>query len=181
MIEHHLDSDLTIRLLQLDDVDELFALTDASRDHLRPWFPWVDFNRTSLDTRAFVEGMLEEYAQKRGVQCGIRVQDRLAGTVGLENIDLIHRRASLDYWLGPAYQGRGIMAKAGRALLNEAFDEWDLNRVDIVTAVENTRSRILAERLGFVQEGVLREYQWMNGRFVDYAMYSILQREWSFS
>ncbi len=178
MIEQRLDGDITIRLLQLDDVDELFALTDASREHLRPWFPWVDGNRTPLDTRAFIEGMLEEYAQKRGFQCGIREKGRLAGTVGVESIDLAHRRASLAYWLGPVYQGRGIMAKSCHALLSVAFEEWNLNRVDIITAVENVRSRALAERLGFAQEGVLREYQWMYGRFVDYVVYSLLRREW---
>jgi ribosomal-protein-serine acetyltransferase len=58
------------------------------------------------------------------------------------------------------------------------FDELNLNRITLSTAIDNYRSRAVAERLGFVQEGTLREAEWIKHQFVDHALYSLLRREW---
>jgi hypothetical protein len=64
------------------------------------------------------------------------------------------------------------------ALVDHAFGVWKLNRVEIRAGVENKRSRAIPERLGFTQEGVLRQAERVGDRFVDHVMYSILADEW---
>jgi ribosomal-protein-serine acetyltransferase len=69
------------------------------------------------------------------------------------------------------------MTKTVSALLDHAFDEWDLNRVEIHVATGNRRSRAIPERLGFQQEGVLRDYERVGDRYLDIVVYSLLARE----
>ena len=64
------------------------------------------------------------------------------------------------------------------SLTDYAFSEWNLNRVEISAGVENSRSRALAERLGFQLEGIARESAWVNGHFLDPARYAMLRRDW---
>ncbi len=49
--------------LKLGDANEMFALTEASRSHLRRWLPWVDRTRTVADSEAFIGSTLEQFAK----------------------------------------------------------------------------------------------------------------------
>jgi len=65
-----------------------------------------------------------------------------------------------------------------RALINYSFTELGLNRLVIMAAVENAKSRAIPERLGFTPEGVCRQYEWLYDHFVDSSMYSLVASEW---
>ena len=71
------------------------------------------------------------------------------------------------------------MTSAVIALTDHAFDTWRLNRIEIRAAVGNRRSRAVPERLGFTEEGVLREAELVGDRYVDHVVYAILARDWS--
>jgi ribosomal-protein-serine acetyltransferase len=66
------------------------------------------------------------------------------------------------------------MTEAVRALVDHALSVWELNRVEIHAAAENRRSRAIPERLGFRQEGTLREAEFVDGRYLDTVVYSML-------
>jgi ribosomal-protein-serine acetyltransferase len=100
------------------------------------------------------------------------------GVAGFHGVDWTHRNASIGYWLAQDAQGRGTMTEAVRALVDHAFGELELNRVEIRLDVENARSMALAERLGFRREGTLREAMLLAGAFRDDAVYSVLASEW---
>jgi ribosomal-protein-serine acetyltransferase len=85
--------------------------------------------------------------------------------------------ASLGYWLAEAHQGRGLMTKSVSELVDHAFDEWHLNRVEIQAGIGNRKSRAIPERLGFQRDGVLREYERVGDRYIDMVVYSLLARE----
>ncbi|HSR22256.1 MAG TPA: GNAT family protein, partial [Candidatus Eisenbacteria bacterium] len=68
--------------------------------------------------------------------------------------------------------------RSTRALVTAAFRERGLVRVELRTAVDNMRSRALAERLGFAHEGIQRAAQVFTDRRVDMALYAALAREW---
>ncbi len=86
-------------------------------------------------------------------------------------------RAVLGYDLGRRHWRQGIMSRALRAALDFGFTQMELNRVEALSFAENTASRKLLENLGFSCDGMLREYEFIKGRFVDMAMYSMLRRE----
>jgi ribosomal-protein-serine acetyltransferase len=90
-----------------------------------------------------------------------------------------NRAASLGYWLSEDEEGRGTMTDPVRALVAHSFTQWKLNRVEIRADVENVRSRAIPERLGFRQEGILRQaYRVSEDRYSDDAVYSMLASEW---
>jgi len=93
-------------------------------------------------------------------------------------MDWANRAASVGYWLGEAHQGRGTMTKACSALTSHAFSGMGLHRIEIRCAVENRKSRAIPERLGFRNEGLIRDAEWLYDRFVDHVVYGMLETEW---
>jgi ribosomal-protein-serine acetyltransferase len=89
-------------------------------------------------------------------------------------IDRVARNAIIGYWLAEEYEGRGLITRAVRALIDHAFGEWQLHRVEIRAAAENVRSRAVPERLGFTQEGVLREAELVGGEYQDLVVYGLV-------
>jgi ribosomal-protein-serine acetyltransferase len=179
MFRRTIDDDTELRLLDGRCVQELWELTDQNRDHLRPWLPWVDSTTSPLDTIDFVRGALRQYADDNGFQAGIWYQGRLAGAIGYHYWNWHTRSTEIGYWLGAAYTGRGLMTAACRAMINYAFDDLRLNRVEIRCAVGNQPSRAIPERLGFKLDGVLRQLERLPGGLQDQLVWSMLRSEWT--
>jgi ribosomal-protein-serine acetyltransferase len=178
MFVHGIDQDTALSLLALRDAEELFTATDANREHLRRWLPWVESVRSVDDTRAFIRSSLDQHARNNGFQCAVRFRHNIVGVVGYHWIDWANRSTHIGYWLAADHQGRGIMTKACRALVDFAFGELELNRVEIATADGNSRSRAIPERLGFVEEGLHRQAERLADRYVDLRLYAMLRSEW---
>jgi len=94
---------------------------------------------------------------------------RLADTINLHDIDSEIWKTNVGYWLGAECQDRGFMTKACRVLLDYAFQELNLNRVEILCTVQNTKGRAIPERLGFVQEDVIRQAEWLYDHYNDHV------------
>jgi ribosomal-protein-serine acetyltransferase len=178
MFTYKIDDDTELRLLGEEHAQELFELTDCSRDHLRKWLPWVDATRTVEDSRQFILKSLEQYEKTGAVNAGIWHHGRLAGVISFVMTDLYNRNSWIGYWIGEKYQGRGLMTAACRVMLATAFEDMGLNRVEIRAATDNNRSRSIPERLGFRLEGILRQSAWLDDHFQDMAVYSLLRSEW---
>ena len=174
-----IDDSTVLRVLRREDARELFAVTEANREHLRAWLPWVDVVRTEADTRSFIEAAIKQRESGRGPIFGVLCDGALAGVVGFRAIDRVNRVGEIGYWLAAARQGRGVMTNCCRFVVRYAFLTLDLNRVEIAAAVANARSRAIPERLGFRLEGVLREREELRGMHLDHAMYSKLRREFT--
>jgi ribosomal-protein-serine acetyltransferase len=172
-----IDDSIALRVLRKEDARELFALTDANRDHLRAWLPWVDVVRAEADTRSFIDVTIKQREAGRGPTFAVLRDGAIVGIVGFRPIDRVNRVGEIGYWLAAGCQGRGVMTSCCRFLVRYAFLTLDLNRVEIAAAVGNGRSRAVPERLGFKLEGVLREREDLYGTYVDHAMYSQLRSE----
>jgi len=81
--------------------------------------------------------------------------------------------------VGQSHQGRGLVPHATAALLTRAFRVDGLNRVEIRCAEGNHRSRAVPRRLGFQEEGLLRDAEWLYDHFVDHVVYGMLAADWS--
>lgn len=103
--------------------------------------------------------------------------DGRAGLVELVEIDYIHRKAEFQIIVHPAFQGRGLAARATRAALDYAFGVLNLHKVYLEVDVENGRAVQAYQRVGFVIEGRLREEYFAAGRYRDAFRMAILQRD----
>ncbi len=172
------DDEVELQLVTGDDAPRIFALTDRNRTYLRQWLPWVDGTRTVADSEGFVRRATDQVRRGEGFHACIEYRGELAGIIGHVYLDPENRRTELGYWLGEAFQGCGIMTRACRRLVDNAFESLGMNRVEIRTDVDNRKSRAIPERLGFVQEAVLRGAVHEYGLYRDIVMYARLRREW---
>jgi ribosomal-protein-serine acetyltransferase len=162
--------------------DAHFALVEANYRRLARWFPDAfqepptrDGVRANLHRagQAWLEGSILPLSLAVQVEGGWR----LVGWVQLE-INARARSAEVGYWLDAEFEGRGLVTRAVTAVLDYAFGTLGVARVALPTTVDNTRSRGVAERLGFTQEGLLREAAAFPGERRDLVIYGLLAREW---
>lgn len=178
MLELRLSDDTRLRLMEESDADALYALIESGRDYLAEWMPWAQA-QTLDGTRQFIRITRRQFADNNGFQSAIVRQDEIVGVVGFHAVDWVNRVTSIGYWLGEAHQGRGTMTEAVRALTDHAFHAWKLNRVEIRAAPGNSRSRAIPQRLGFVEEGTLRQAERIGDRFLDNVLYAMLAADWN--
>ncbi len=174
----HVDTRTRLRPVRPADATALFALTDTNRVHLREWLPWLDSILTEKDTEVFIQACVERARQTGAFTGVIEHEGECCGVAGYNWIDARNRACEIGYWLSVDHLGRGIMTGCCRALITHAFEGVELNRVNIPAAVGNLRSRAIPERLGFTQEGVLRDAEWLYDHYVDHALYSLLRGDW---
>jgi ribosomal-protein-serine acetyltransferase len=149
--------DVRLNLLQPRHAIELFKLVDSNSSHLREWLPFIDDYRSVTAATQFITRNREKHNGKTGFVAGIWAEESLAGVVTFDYIDWSNRAALIGFWLGKSFQGKGIMTRTCIALIDLAFNELGLNRVEISCAVENRRCRLVPERLRFRQEGISRQ------------------------
>jgi RimJ/RimL family protein N-acetyltransferase len=113
-------------------------------------------------------------------QWGVETVDSvLVGTCTLANLDWPNRRAELGFALGQAFWGRGYMTAALPAVIDFAFHRLGLHRLYADTDPRNGPSIRLLKRLGFRQEGLLREHYLVQGEPQDAVVYGLLRSEWA--
>jgi ribosomal-protein-serine acetyltransferase len=179
MFVYEIDEEVSLKLVELKDAERVFELTDSSREYLREWLPWLDTTTSVEDTKGFIKSCLKGYAENKSITTFILFKGEIVGTAGYNKIDWSNKVAYIGYWLGKDYQGSGIMTRVAKALTEYAFNELGLNRVDISAAVENKKSRSVPERLGFVNEGCIRQTEWLYDHYVDHIVYGMLAEDWN--
>ncbi len=156
----------------------MFELTDKNRPYLREWLPWVDSNHTVNDTRRFIQTVINQFKSNEGFQCGIWNEGKMTGVVGFHRIDWMNKSVEIGYWIAQEYKGKGLITRSCRAIIDYAFREFKLKRVQIRCATGNTRSCAIPERLGFRKEGITLQGEYLYGKFVDLVVYGMLDGDW---
>jgi ribosomal-protein-serine acetyltransferase len=172
-----IDERLHLRPIESGDAEPIHALVEADRERLAEWLPWAA-RQTLAGTREFVAESRAQQERGDGFQAVIVRAGEIVGVAGYHRIDHLNRSTSIGYWLASPHQGEGVMTAAVRALVDHAFGALGLHRVAIEAAVANRRSRAIPERLGFSEEGVLRESERVGDRYLDAVLYSLLAPEW---
>ncbi|MFG6149844.1 GNAT family N-acetyltransferase [Halobacillus sp. B23F22_1] len=178
MFTNTIDDELSLKLIEPNDAVELYQLTDQSRKHLRTWLGWVDGNDSIERTEDFIKMGMKKYAENEGLTTCILYKGEIAGIIGTHATDWTNRSASIGYWLGEVFIGKGIMTRATKAMTDYLFTDLKLNRVEIRAADQNKSSRSIPERLGFTKEGKIRQAEWLYDHYVDHVIYSMLAEEW---
>lgn len=88
------------------------------------------------------------------------------------------RRAEIGYNMVRKHWGKGLATEALREIIRYIFDTTEIYRLEAIIRPANTRSRNLASRMGFHEEGILRDYIFWDGKYWDNVLYSLLKKEW---
>lgn len=172
------DQEIELQLFQPHHANELYALIDQNRFHLRQWLPWVDSMDSHTQYHSIIPIWLRQFADNNGFNLGIRYKGHLVGSIGLHQIDWRNLQTSIGYYLGEGFQGKGIMTRAVQAVLNYVFFDLHLHRVEIRCGENNFKSRAIPERLGFIQEGIIRDGENLYGHFHHLIVYGMLEKDW---
>lgn len=163
--------------LTCDHARQWFELIHVSHNQLHAWLPWSQSVHSAEDTARFIQQLVAE----RGPQYVVKAEGNICGGIGFQ---LRHRGqviASVGYWLGSDFVGQGIMQDAVRHLCRYGFTQLGLSKIEIRCAEQNSKSRRLAERLGFYLEATKAHAECIGGRYVDHVIYSMLPAEFALS
>jgi len=171
-----IDEQTYLRLLHRNDAERVFELTNQNRVYLSEWLPWVDGTQSVDDTKAFLDMVEGHHDAKKGVHCCIVFQEQLVGLIGLR-FNAEAYVTNIGYWLSAHASGRGLITRAVQTLCRYAFDELNVERIEIRAATGNSRSWGIPERLGFTREGLLRRCEKIADRYLDHYMYSLIRTD----
>jgi ribosomal-protein-serine acetyltransferase len=174
-----LEDNIHIRPLVASEAATLHASIMMNREHLDRWLRWSNSIQTEADALATIAVSAAKQERGLGFHNGIWVGAELAGGVVCRDIEPLHRRAEIGYWLGRNFTGKGLATRAVIRMIDHLFLVTRLHRLEMQCGVDNVRSRAIPERLGFRLEGIMRESHWITTQFVDHALYGLLAREWA--
>jgi ribosomal-protein-alanine N-acetyltransferase len=106
-----------------------------------------------------------------------RTQPHPVGTIGLLHVVAEHYRGEIGYELASRWWGQGLIPEAAAAVNDYGFTALGLHRIEAGVLVDNQPSVRVLEKLGFREEGTLRDYLYLNGRFEDVRWFGLLRPE----
>lgn len=158
------------------DFQEWAELREESRAFLEPWEPtWPADELSRSAYRARLRRYADDIRDGRAYPFFMfkRDDDRLVGGVTLSRVHRgVAQMCSLGYWVGERHTRRGYAVDAVRTVLDFAFEELDLHRVEAACQPENTPSQAVLVRNGFIQEGLARDYLRINGAWRDHLLFA---------
>ncbi len=127
-----------------------------------------------------IHGFNRLFIESRGIRWVITEKDRdeYIGDIGYHNFLEKHARAEIGFKLTPERWRKGIMTEVLHKVLEYGFESMKLHRIEALVDPRNAPSMKLLEKASFTSEGILREYEYERGGFVDLAMLSLLVHEW---
>ena len=172
------DETISLEFLAEIHAESLYNLVNANRSYLREWLPWVDNMESIENFQQYIINCSKQAAAGTDFGYAIIIDKNIVGRIGMHHINQQNKIGEIGYWLTDGLQGRGIINKCCKALIHHGFTALGLNRIEIKCAVGNDKSRSVIEKLQFKSEGILRQAEWLNGKFIDLYLYAMLKAEW---
>ena len=173
----NIDENIRLELINENHSQQIFDLVDTNRAHLREWLPFVDRMQTVEFAENFAKGTMQR--NKDGIEFAFVIieNDKVIGRIGVYKIDSQNKIGEIGYWLAENSQGKGIITKSSKAIIDFCFTNLKLNRIEIKCGTENFKSKTIPEKFNFAKEGVIRQGELLYDRFIDLDLYSLLRPE----
>jgi len=173
--DERLRANFRLEFVREDMAEEIFAMVDGNREHLRPWFPWVDKTQTVADTLQFVARMGEIWQRGEGGSFQIIADGQMVGTAGIHQMQ-VQGDAQVGYWLAKEQTGRGYARAATVLLVNYFFEHTPQSVICICCAPDNVPSARVAQALGFSH--IERRVGCHSDQLREVDVYALTRSEW---
>ncbi|WP_347460562.1 GNAT family protein [Clostridium sp. DMHC 10] len=151
----------------------MFEYYVRNRQHLKPFEPSREESFYTFEMQKQI--LMENYKQflnGEGINFGIYMENDLVGKVQISNITYgVFKNAIVGYSMDKNYQGKGWMKQALSLVLNYAFDEMELHRIEASTLVDNIKSQSVLIGCGFEKLGLNKKYLYINGEWRDHITF----------
>jgi [ribosomal protein S5]-alanine N-acetyltransferase len=167
---------ISVRPASIGDAAELSALYRANREFLAPWEPIrPDDFFTTDGQRQRLASADTELRDGTGLRCVIEEDGRIVGRITLSGIERgAAQSADLGYWVAQDANGRGIATTAVALMIDIAFGDLRLHRVQAGTLLHNEASQKVLIRNGFERIGIARAYLNIAGFWQDHLLFQRL-------
>jgi len=165
------------------DARKWLAARRDNRDYLAPWEPAWPID--ALSRRRFWQNfwqMRQDWRTDRSYSFLIFSRDRQQLYGGISLIDVQRsaaQKATIGYWMGADWQGRGLMIEALGLLCDYSFAVLQFHRLEAASLPANIASRRVLERCGFLAEGLARQYLQINHQWHDHVLYARIHPDYS--
>ena len=172
-----IDENIRLDLINENHSQSIFDVVDKNRAHLREWLPFVDRMQSVEFAENFVKGTMQR--NKDGIEFAFVIieNDKLIGRIGVYKIDNQNKIGEIGYWLVENSQGKGIITKSSKAIIDFCFTALQLNRIEVKCGTENIKSRTIPEKFNFTKEGIIKQGELLYEKFIDLNLYSLLKSE----
>lgn len=149
---------LIIRAPLYGDGAATYEAVQESMEELRPWMPFANDKLTAEDSEINIRQAYLKFLERTDLRLLLfsKENEQFVGSSGLHRIDWDVRKFEIGYWLRSSYAGQGYMTEAVEAVTNYAIHELAANRIEIRCDARNVKSARVAERCGFILEGIQR-------------------------
>ncbi|GAA5647769.1 GNAT family N-acetyltransferase [Vibrio proteolyticus] len=173
MFTRIIDDELELALPQPSFAPRYLELVNTQRDYLAQWLAWPTKAHNEAFFASFIRNAVKDYADGNSMVCAIIYQGEVVGNCSFNRLYHDLKKAEVGYWLSESHQGKGIMTRVVKTLIDIAFSELHMEKVELSAAVNNTASRAVAERCGMQLEAVLSHQEKIGERILDHAIYSV--------
>ena len=168
---------IELRAWREDDVQIAFDAVKRNSAHLETFMRWMTPDYSMEAARTFIIEGITNRLQKKDLRLAMFRGSELIGTIGFVYFDFDAKKTEIGYWVDEKEEGKGIVTRACRVLIDYAFNELEMNRVEIRCSTKNLRSAGVPERLGFTKEAVLRQSERLKDGLHDFSVYSLLAED----
>lgn len=172
---------IELRQIELQDAEIYWQLVNKNRSLIRKHFNWVDDFTQVEQSHSFIEKSILQIESLKGITWVILYNKTIIGSILLYNWQHDINKMTLGFWLDADQHKKGIMKACMHTVLNYAFDDIQVNKIDMLFSVNNENSRRLAEIFGFKLEGLLRKNYFLNGSLIDQYTAGLLRAEHQFN
>ncbi len=172
------EDELCLALVEPKFAAMYFNIVSHEQEYLSQWLAWPLHAKNVEFFLSFIHKSLLDYADGKSLVCAMIYKNNLVGNVSFNSINHKLKKVEIGYWLSEKYQGKGIVTKSVSKLIDVAFTELDMDKIQISAAVDNQSSRNICIRLGFNLEGIITRAENLNGRVVDHAVYGLSKDLW---
>lgn len=178
MFSLRIEKDLKLVLVQPSFASRYFEIVQSEREYLSQWLAWPPHADSEAFFLSFIQRSLHDYADDKSLVCAMFYEDELVGNISFNTINHDLKKVEIGYWLREKSKGKGIVTRSVSKLIEMAFSELNMQKVEISAAVDNAPSRNVCKRLGFNLEGIITCAENLNGRVVDHAVYGLSKHNW---
>lgn len=168
---------LLLREIKQSDSQDIFQY--FSSDEVTRFYDVESFTNIK-QAEELIQRWKERFENGQVIRWGIALKsdNRIIGTCGFHGWMKQHYKAVMGYELAPEFWRQGYMTEVTQKIVEYGFKNLELNRIEAFVEPENAGSRKLLEKIGFSEEGILKEHFYWKNRFVDNVLYACLKKEY---
>ena len=170
------EENIILRPFHFDDSKKLYPAVRESLTDIKPWMSWAHDGYSQLDADSFIRITRARWEEKTLFAFAILDADSgdVLGGCSLSHKHPVYHFCNVGYWVRSSRHGEGIAGRAAKLAARFGFEHAGLIRAEIVMAVENEKSRRVAEKIGAHYEGILLNRMVVGKSIFDAHMYSLL-------